>query len=65
MAFFLCEVELCRKDIAVNHLKILVLKKNLNLRLKKNEESKKKSKKKQINTNLIVKLKIIGVFFEF
>ncbi len=30
MAFFLCEVELCQKDIAVNHLKTLVLKKNLN-----------------------------------
>ena len=30
MAFFLCEVKPCQKDIAVNHLKTPVLKKNLN-----------------------------------
>ena len=30
MAFFLFKVESCQKDIAVNHLKTLVLKKNLN-----------------------------------
>ncbi len=49
MAFFLCKVELCQKDIAVNHLKTLVLKKNLNLALKKKENLKKISKKRQIN----------------
>ena len=49
MAFFLCEVQTCQKDIVVNHLKTQVLKKNLNLALKKKENLKKISKKRQIN----------------
>ena len=46
MAFFLCEVELCQKDIAVNHLKILVLKKKPKLSFKEKRKIKKDKQKK-------------------
>ena len=65
MAFFLCEVELCQKDIAVNHLKILVLKKNQNWALKKKEKLKKISKKRQINHEFWKLFKPVMGFFEF
>ena len=65
MAFFLCKVELCQKDIAVNRLKTLVLKKNLNWALKKKENLKKISKKRQINLEFWKLFKPVMSFFEF
>jgi len=53
MAFFLGMIKICQKDIVENLLKILVLKKNLNLILKREEKLKKKSKKTKLIVNFV------------
>ena len=57
--------KICQNDIAENHSKTLVLKKNQNLPLKKKENLNAKSEKVRIKLKLIDLFKQYTSFFKF